>query len=378
MTTDVEISPQSWEYRLVAAVIYAVDQRVGGNAAAPRTHWNGLLLEETNPDFLGSAGDDGSMSVSIENVLEPLRKARDLNRPLNGGEAWELRDAMGTLTHEAVHLLAELGDQNAPDAYPYDSAATADNEGRTEHWTHVNLDDIVRDVFPDAGLEHAEASVSSQTSLDAYPAYTPAAREFDRALAARSGLTSSEVTEKLMVTDDSQRWNVAVDLVIDERLAKPGLMPEAHRAEVREQLVAPLRDSLSGLEAIEADDSLGSDDKSTEATKAAQKAVAGLDQELNRIERRYRIDNMQSAQQQSQRPASRLNQAVRQAQENLPPDLKRLRSLTGPQAPAAGAAKRPADAADRPPSEQGDGSRPRGQQAPQPGGRRQPSSPHRG
>ena len=49
MTSDVEISKQSWEYRLVAAVVYAVDQRVGGTAAAPRIRWNARLIEETDP-----------------------------------------------------------------------------------------------------------------------------------------------------------------------------------------------------------------------------------------------------------------------------------------------------------------------------------------
>jgi hypothetical protein len=141
---------------------------------------------------------------------------------------------------------------------------------------------------------------------------------------------------------------------------------------VRRRLVEPLRDSLSGLEAVEANDSLGSDHKSSEATKAAQKAVVGLDEQLNRIERKYRIDNAQSTRQQSQRPASRLNQGVRQAQENLPPDLKRLRALTAPQAPAAGAAKRPVGAADHAPSERSEASRGQQTTRSQPGGPRQP------
>ncbi|MFC6162826.1 hypothetical protein [Kribbella jiaozuonensis] len=377
MTDVVEISPQSWEYRLVAAVVYAVEQRAGGRGG-PRTRWNGRVLEETDPENLGSAHADGSISVSVANVLDQLRKARDLDRPLTDDEAWLLRDAMDTLTHEAAHLMAPGGDMTAPEAYPYDDAAAASDEGRVEQWTKRNLDNIISDVFTDAGLDKVEAAVLAQPGLDAYAAFTPAARLLDRALAERSGLTSAQVTQKLLCADDAQRWNVAVDLVIDEHLAEPGLMPESHRAEVRKQLVAPLRESLSVLAAVEGDESLGSDQKAEEGTKAAQNAIAGLDSALNRIERKYRIDNAQRARQQAQRPASRVNQAVRRAQGNLPPDLKRLRALTAPQAPASGATRRPVEATDHAPVEQGEGSRPRGQQATRPtGGPRQPHSPQR-
>lgn len=346
--TDVEISPETWEYRLVAAVVIAVDQRFGGTAAAPRTCWTGAVLEESNPDYLGTAGDDGSMSVSVVNVLEPLRKARDLDRPLTGGEALAIRDAIGTLAHEAAHLVAESGDPTAPDAYPYDSAAEIDNEGRTEYWTHDNLDNIVRDVFPDVGLEHVVPDVLSQESIDAYPAFTSAVRDIDRALADRSGLPREQVTQKLMLADDAQRWNVAADLVIDARLAQPGLMPEADRGEVRRQLVAPLRAALSGLEAVDADDSLNDGQKTQASIRAAQKAIVELDRAVDRVERKYRIDN-----------AARVQQARevggRAEGGELSPELGRLRGLTGAQADASGAAKRGKEDA-------GDGARVRGQQ----------------
>ncbi|TDW15720.1 hypothetical protein [Kribbella kalugense] len=376
---EVQIPPQSWEYRLVAAVVYAVEQRAGGRGG-PRTRWNGRVLEESDPENLGSAHADGSLAVSVQQVLVPLREARDLDRPLTDDEAWMLRDAMDTLTHEAAHLMAPLGDTAEPEAYPYDDAAAADDEGRVEHWTKRNLDLVISDVFADAGLDKVEAAVLAQQDLNAYAAFTPAARHLDKALAERSDLTSAEVTQKLLCTADSQRWNVEVDMVIDKHLVEPGLMPEAHRAEVRKQLVAPLRQSLSRLAAVEADESLGSDQKTAEGTKAAQNAVAGLDQELNRVERHYRIGIAQRAQQQSQRPASRLNQDVRRAQDNLPPDLKRLRALTAPQAPAAGATKQSVGGTDHALPAQGNAARPRGQQAhrPHPDGPTRPQAPQRG
>jgi hypothetical protein len=130
-----DISPQSWDYRLVAAVVYAVEQRAGGGPGGRRTRWNGRVLEETDPGNLGSAHSDGSLSVSVQHVVDQLRQARDLDRPLTDDEAWRIRDAMDTLTHEAAHLMAPLGDETEPEAYPYDSAAAAFDEGRTEHWT---------------------------------------------------------------------------------------------------------------------------------------------------------------------------------------------------------------------------------------------------
>jgi hypothetical protein len=374
---EVEVASQSWEYQLVAAVVYAVEQRAGG-PGGPRTRWNGRVLEESDPECLGAAHDDGSLSVSVPEVLVPLRQARDLDRPLTDAEAWRIRDAMDTMTHEAAHLMAPLGDSAEPEAYPYDDAASVDDEGRVENWTKRNVDLIVSDVFADAGLGKIEAVVQAQPNIDAYAAYTPAARHLDRALAGRSGLTSAEVTQKLLCTADSQRWNAEVDLVIDERLAEPGLMPESQRAEVRRQLVAPLRASLSPLAGVEGDDSLGSDQKAAASAAAAQQAVAALDQELNRVERHYRIQHAQLAQQQSQRPASRQSQAVRQAREGRPPGLKKLRALTGAQAPAAGATRQQPAAAGPAPAENTDGARLRGQQAgrPQTGGPQQP--PQRG
>ncbi|MGW6200643.1 hypothetical protein ACWF0M_31160 [Kribbella sp. NPDC055110] len=348
MTGEVnEISPQSWEYRLVAAVVYAVERRVGGGADGPRSRWNGRLLEETDEEALGAADPDGALWVSVADVLEPLRQARDLDRPLTDYEALKVRDAMATLTHEAAHLMAPSGDPEAPEAYPYDDSAYAFDEGRIEHWTLDNLDLVIEDVFTKVGLEEAAAVVQSQEDIDAYPAYTAAVRDIDEALAERGGLTGEEVTHQLMCTDDAQRWNVAVDLVIDKRLAEPDLMPEAHRAEVRKQLVAPLRDALVRLVEVEADESLESEQQSDEATKVARQAVAALDKELGRIEGDYRSKQ----------------------QVQLSPEFKRLQEVTGGQAAAVGATGRSVGGADRGPAAPDSGSR--GQQRP-----RRPVGPH--
>lgn len=98
-------------------------------------------------------------------------------------------------------------------------------------------------------------------------------------------------------------------------------------------MIAPINAALSGLEVVEADESLGDDARSAAATEAARTAIAGLDTELNKIERKYQAEQKQSS------------------------ELSRLRGLTDAQAPASGATKR---STDRAPSEQGTKGRPRG------------------
>lgn len=386
MTDDYAvISPRSWEYRLMAAVVIAVEQRIAGPDGSPRTRWNGWVFEEPDPESLGSAHANGTLTVSVRKVLEPLRRARDLDRPLTDAEAYTIRDAMNTLVHEAAHFMAHPGDDTAPEAYPFDDAETVDDEGRVEQWTLRNADKVISDVFPDAGLGQIEAQVLAQSNINAYLSYTAANRQLDKAIAKLSGLTTAEVTQKLMCADDTQRWNVAVDMVIDERLVEPGLMPEADRADVRHQLVAPLRASLAGLVDVQADESLGTAEETDAGTKAAQEAIAGLDTELKRIERKYRIDG--AARQQSQGVRGRGDPAGHKRRGDLsPPDLERLRAVTAAQAAAAGATRhaalgstqQAADGADPAAPEQADGARPRGHQfdRPQPGSPQQ--TPHRG
>ncbi|MFG1911643.1 hypothetical protein [Kribbella sp. NPDC048928] len=281
----------------------------GPDAARSRPGGTAGCSRRATPDNLGTAHPDGSLALSVEQVLSRLQQAQDADRPLSEDEVWLLRDAMNTVAHEATHLMTPLGDKTAPEAYPYDDAASAFDEGRTEYWADANLDDIVEDVFPEVGLGHRKDAVVGESSLSAYPGYSAAVRHLDEELAARSGLTREEVTQRLVVADDPQRWNVAVDMVIDEQLARKGLMPETDRADVRRQLVAPLRESFGRLAAVEADESLADNEKAAAGIKAAQEPVAGLDTELDRI----------------------------RTQQELSPDLKRLQALTAPQAPAAGA-----------------------------------------
>ena len=81
-----EIPADRWEYRFVADVIEAVERRIG----VP-TRWNGRLCEETNEIFLASSLDDGTMTVDVAKVLDPVKLAYTADRPLTADEIDQAR-----------------------------------------------------------------------------------------------------------------------------------------------------------------------------------------------------------------------------------------------------------------------------------------------
>lgn len=384
-----ELPPSSPEYQWVASVIRSVEQRTGSP-----TRWNGRVFEEPNPNYLGTAHPDGSMTVNRASVIEPVKLAYTAGRPLTSDENYRARDAAATVTHEAVHLSSRFGDQNAPGAHPIrDDPARALEEGQAENWTHRNLDNVIADV----GLDKAAPGVLNEPSMNAYPAYTHASATLNRDLATRTGQTSDQVGNQLIGTERAQRWNAVADMVIDQRLT--GLMPESHRDAVRQQVAAPLRDEFAALPAVSADKSLTSAQKSTMSADAANRGLAGMDREVGRIEQHYNHEYQQLAAQQQQLPSQQQpaqqqagqqqpgqqqpgqqgsGQGARSGETAVSPDVAKLRAMmNGGQAPAAGAVN--------PNAAQADGARPNrggqtpGQQVTRPQtGPKQPTGPERG
>lgn len=368
----------------MASVIRSVEQRTGSP-----TRWNGRVFEEQNPDYLGTAHADGSMTVNRAKVIEPVKLAYTAGRPLTSQENYRARDAAATVTHEAVHLSGHFGDQSVPGAHQsHDDPARALEEGQAENWTHRNVDNVIADV----GLDKAAPGVLSEPTFNAYPAYTQASANLNRELAARTGQTSDQVGNQLIGTERTQRWNVAADMVIDQRLS--GLMPESHRDTVRAQVAAPLRDEFAALPAVSADPNLTSAQKATLSADAADRGLASMDQEVGRIEQHYhnqyqqlaaqqqQVGPQQTAQQQAgpqqQAGQQTAGQGAQGGNAAVSPDVAKLRAMmNGGQAPAAGAVN--------PTAGQADGARPNrggqtpGQQVTRPqAGPKQPTGPERG
>jgi hypothetical protein len=296
------LDPRSPEYQWVARVIRSVERRTG----AP-TRWNGTVYEEENQHFLGAAHPDGSMTLNLAKVLDPVRIAYTAGRPLSPDEEFRARDAVVTVVHEAAHLCSRPGDEAVRGSHPaHDAAGRTLEEGLIENWAHENVDSVIYDV----GLDRTAPGVLNHRGTDAYPGYSGAARELVDGLARRSGqLSSDQVARQLVRTDRSQRWNAAADLVIDNRLA--GLMPEEHRQTVRHQLVAPMRMAFAAAQAMQQDRSLVGAVKRVRSRRATTSALGALDAAVARIEQHYRDWHWQQAQQ----PRQDVEQQTRREQE---------------------------------------------------------------
>jgi hypothetical protein len=315
------------------------------------------------------------MTVSASKVLAPVRLAYTAGRPLTNEENLQARDAAATVAHEGVHLSSRFGDPNAPGAYPtHDDAGRAFEEGQAERWTHRNLDGVIADV----GLDQASPGVLTQPTFDAYPAYTQAAANLNRGLAVRTGQTSDQVATTLIGSDRAQRWNAAADMVIDQRLA--GLMPASHRDVVRQHVVAPVHKEFAALPTVMADESLGSAQMTAMGKDAADRALAGMDQAVGRIEQHYQNWYQQQAQQAGQQQPGQQQpgpQAAPRVEAGTSPEVAKLRAMMSGQAPAS--------AATNPSAGHVDGARPNrsgqtpGQQVTRPQrGPNEPQSPQRG
>jgi len=260
-----EFDRSSPEYQWASSIINAVHQRLG-----LRSRWNGRICEELDPDTAGAACDNGTMTLSKEEVLEPARTAYTTESP-DIDVIRLARDATATVAHEAVHLCTHAGNPNAAGAHPArDAAATALDEGLVEAWTHAHLDNILYDIRADEVVP----GVMDAKTEDAYPAYSGARNGFIDGLATISGRRRAELANQLMRTDISQRWNVIADIAIDARLGSQ--ISGEHREQVRGRLANALRADYAQVYAVEESALLDNAAKAQRGWHIGQQAAGNL------------------------------------------------------------------------------------------------------
>lgn len=265
------------EYRWVASVIRSVEELSG-----TKSRWNGELFEELEPGALGSALDDGGMTIAVADVLKPVALAYTANRPLTAAELLEARDAVLTVVHEAKHLTHALGDENAPGAVPaYAPDALVLEEGLTETWAHRSVDAVIQNIRMDS----VQPGLVDAGAFDSYPAYTAATDDLLVGAADVSGLDSGDIRDKLVQAERTGRLAAIADLVIDQRLAE--VMPAADRDAVRTQLVQVMRPHLADVVPVQESKEQTDDHKTRAGRQAAARAVVALSTTTAELENRY-------------------------------------------------------------------------------------------
>lgn len=348
-TVGAEITPERFEYQWVASVVRAVEERTG-----KKSRWDGKLNEEPFAHKVGAAFDGGGLTVSEEHVLKPLREAY-AGGELTDDQVEAARDAAVTVVHEALHLVDEFGDEEAPGAVPIRAPEeVALDEGLNETRTHRIVDVVIQDIEMDAAVP----GVLDAETVDSYPAYTAATDELVQGVAFVSAKQPEEVRQLLEDTPRAQRWGAVADVVIDERLGD-GLMPEAHRDHVRGMLLQAMRPEFASVVSAQHSEVQSDFGKTIAGHQAAQRTVTALSTTLDGVENHYRDwHRSQAVDQLSRQPEGQQTigtQAERQGagvQVDGPgegssarvrgmsgQEVAELRRLTGGVAPAAGAVR---------------------------------------
>ncbi|MEV5964882.1 hypothetical protein AB0L70_24125 [Kribbella sp. NPDC051952] len=271
-----EILPGSWEYEWMARVVRAVEQRSGRPS-----NWNGKLYEETLP-AAGHFDRDGSLSVHRAYVLEPARAAMSSDERLSSAEAVKTGQAAVLAVNLARQSLSAPGDDSPPGATKLGSLEDlALEQTLADDWTRNNSDEALLD---DIGFG-ADRGVYTGTSMR-LPAYSTATNMMMHSLAGHTGVPVPEVRATIEQTGRAQRFTAIADKIIDNKLE--GLVPDDHRAEVREALAGPVRRELRGLTMTELSQLTHPGTKQSWGSESAEWAMTELGANLEDIESHYR------------------------------------------------------------------------------------------
>ncbi|MFF0340213.1 hypothetical protein [Kribbella sp. NPDC004875] len=236
MTAYVErgpkIPPGTWEFDWVSSVV----AEVAAYAERP-SHWNGELYEQTGP-AAGRYHRDGGLTISRAHVLEPARPAYTSGHSLTSDEAFAAAGATQLMVFQARLSLSEFGDDGEPGATALSSLEDQVLElAFAERFTQRYAGWVAEKLTDQALPMHSGAP--------AYPAYTTATEQFLRPLSATTGIAPGQLRDLVERTERTQRFAVIADRVLDHHLG--GLVPDAHRSELRQYLSAPLRRRLRDL-----------------------------------------------------------------------------------------------------------------------------------
>jgi hypothetical protein len=199
-------------------------------SGAHHSSWNGYLRETTgrDGDVRGVAGWDHTIAYNRATVSEPLQEmfqyAGHYNQDPKTLKSY--REAVKTVLHENVHMLAGEGRQHAQAQHAFANAPGVKQaeEGFTELYSQQQLNVYIDDL----GLEEIAPGIKDADAAVAYKKYLPAAQNVADAIGRDSGLGRDEVVRRMATVTADQKFRAAAEMIYDSS-DLPGLVPSEQR-----------------------------------------------------------------------------------------------------------------------------------------------------
>jgi hypothetical protein len=170
---------------------------------------------------------DGTIRYNSQDVVEPLQEMFDQAGQQHDAETLErYREALRTVLHENIHLLAGRGTSLAFPLDAYEGKAhKVFEEGVSELATQNQLDEYIEAL----DLERIAPGISRARTPAAYAIYVPAVDVFSQAVGSQVGLEAAEVVRMMAVVNAAEKFPVAAELLYAKHLTE--LVPETAKAD---------------------------------------------------------------------------------------------------------------------------------------------------
>jgi hypothetical protein len=267
-----QIRPGTWEYDWVSSIVAEAEKWSGR-----RSRWTGELYEQSGP-IAGICDPDGTMTISREHVLDPARPAYTPGPALTDAERYGAAGATTMAVFQARLSMSEFGDESVPGATPIGSLEDLALE-------NALADRFSREYSGRIAESLTEQSLPLVAQAPAFPAYTTATDQLMYSLGGATGMGGTQLRDLIDSTERTQRFNAIADRAIDHQLGD--LVPESHRAQLREDLTGPLRRGLGGLAMTEYSQLTHPGSKETWGEKSAQWTEVEFSTNLEDIKAHY-------------------------------------------------------------------------------------------
>ncbi|NUR98211.1 MAG: hypothetical protein HOV67_23515 [Kribbellaceae bacterium] len=218
---------------------------------AHHSEWNGQyeVLPHTG-DTISGVSWDGRIRYHPLDVVEPLQKmfARAYqqhdDKTLN-----EFREAIRTVLHENIHLLAAEGTSLA---FPLDAykgvAHRVFEEGVTERAAQNELNNFIDEL----DLERIAPGIKAATTFNAYAGFHPAVDMFTEALGEDVGLDAPDIIHRMAVVNSAGKFPIAAELLYTKHLSQ--LVPETAKADAISRIAEAMHEPFATIATVDAKD----------------------------------------------------------------------------------------------------------------------------